>query len=64
MKTKVSMVMMSHLSDIQENPNGESTNSRLNFVKWLIMKFKNTNTLIDADKEFDIFHEEQMSRFK
>ena len=61
MKTKASMVVMSHLSDLQETLSMNTTdvvimNRDINFVKWLILKYKgNLNKEIDVDtlwKEF------------
>ena len=56
MKTKVSMIMMSHLSDVQgNNLPPVSLNNRINFVKYLIIKFPNTDTEIDPDKEYELY---------
>ena len=56
---KVSLVCMSHLSDIQEMVISENKPdyivSRVNFVKFLLMKYRNTETLINPDKEFEDF---------
>lgn len=55
MYIKVKIVIMSHLSDIQANPTGEANNTKLNFVKYLILGYNDTNELIDADFEFGLF---------
>jgi hypothetical protein len=47
MKLKVSMIILSHLSDVQENGNPDYTNLRINFVKYLVLNYKNTNTEVD-----------------
>ena len=56
---KVSLVCMSHLSDIQEMVISENKPdyivSSVNFVKFLLMKYRNTETLINPDKEFEDF---------
>jgi len=57
--TKVSMVIMSHLSDVQESmvfADKDMDNTRINFIKWLILKYKNVDTLINPDKEFQQFN--------
>lgn len=60
MKIKVKMVMMSHLSDVHEEIGGNfiSTSTikmKVEFVKWLILHFKDMETEIDADAEFRKF---------
>jgi hypothetical protein len=59
MKLKVSMIILSHLSDVQEmiqgNGNPDYTNLRVNFVKYLVMNYKDTNTEIDPVIVFDEF---------
>jgi hypothetical protein len=58
---KASLVISSHLSDIQELINDESESAknemtnRLNFIKHLVIAFPNTNTVIDADYQYRIF---------
>jgi len=61
MKVKVSMIILSHLSDIQEDltryPN--NSNTRINFVKYLVLNYKDTNTEVDpyvVYKEFIAKH--------
>jgi len=53
MNIKVSMVIMSHLSDIQEDIS--NVRNRVDFIKFMVMKYKNTETEIDADVEYDLF---------
>jgi hypothetical protein len=61
MKTKASLIIMSALSDAQEeigNASYSGQNTMLdktNFAKFLILKYPNTNTKIDADAEFSDF---------
>lgn len=58
MKTKASTVIMSHLSDVQSAPlTPEAKNRRINFVKFLVLKYPDTRTEIDADKEWNEFKE-------
>jgi hypothetical protein len=70
MEVKVRIVIMSHLSDAQEltgliKPNvahsvlSERINHHINFAKWLLLKFPDTNTKIDADVEYEIFQKER-----
>lgn len=53
MNIKVSMVIMSHLSDIQED--NSNMRNRVDFVKFLVMKYKNTETEINAEEEYELF---------
>lgn len=60
METKASLIIMSHLSDVQEaNSMGLSRihiNAEINFVKFLILKYgDNLNVKIDPEKEFELF---------
>lgn len=55
MLVKVSLVIMSHLSDIQASPNNEANNTKINFVKFLLLRYPNTFDKIDADFEFGDF---------
>jgi|LakMenEpi03Aug12_release.lakeMendotaPanAssembly.Ray.scaffolds.fasta_scaffold152184_3 hypothetical protein len=56
-KVKVSMIILSHLSDIQEDlvryPN--NSNTRINFVKYLTLKYTNTDTEVDPYVAFEEF---------
>jgi hypothetical protein len=59
MKLKVSMIILSHLSDVQEDLTSPQTKTRINFVKYLTLKYTNTDTEIDPDivyKEFIAKH--------
>ena len=53
MTVKVQIVIMSHLSDVQET--GENSRHKLNFVKFLIQRYPNTMDKIDPDKEYADF---------
>jgi hypothetical protein len=57
MKTKVKIIMMSHLSDLQEGASLPPViyNDKINFVKWLLIKFPNTDEEIDVEKEYELF---------
>ncbi len=49
-------VMMSHLSDVQEVTSDKSTRNKINFVKYLLLKYVDTNRIeIDADKDYAEF---------
>ena len=58
MEISLLIVIFSHLSDVQENPEGESNHKRINFVKYLLNKYRNTNVKIDAVNEWNIFNKE------
>lgn len=49
------MIMMSHLSDIQEITDRKEIDQRCNFVKFLLMKYSDTSVNINADEEFAEF---------
>ena len=54
MEVRVSIVIMSHLSDIQDG--GLRGNEwKINFVKYLVSKFPDTSVEIDADEVFEEF---------
>jgi hypothetical protein len=59
MKTKsILMIIMSQLSDVQENQrlmHQEDNNKRINFVKYLLLKYPRTDVLIDEEKEYEEF---------
>jgi len=58
LESKVKMVIMSHLSDIQEGFNSMDSNdlnNRINFVKSLLLKYDDTNTEINPDVEWEEF---------
>jgi hypothetical protein len=55
---KTIMVIMSHLSDAQECSVFQSSSKaahHINFAKYLILKYSNTDTVIDADAEYEAF---------
>ena len=55
MTEKASLVIMSHLSDIQEMSSNTQVRDKINFVKFLLMKYSNVSTAIDADEEYQKF---------
>lgn len=61
MNLKVSMIIMSHLSDVQDtnmfaNFKAEKIRTnKINFVKHLIMKYPDTSVEINADEEYEAF---------
>jgi hypothetical protein len=56
MELKISMIMMSHLSDAQECSHDiKLQNTHINFVKFLILKHDNINVNVNADDEFKDF---------
>jgi hypothetical protein len=60
MKHTVRLIIMSHLSDVQDWPNqpeNDQNNHKINFVKYLLMKYSNTNIEIDAEVEYNLFKE-------
>jgi hypothetical protein len=61
-KPKARLVIMSHMSDVQESLGIEGKETvrqndiRINFVKFLILKYgENLNVEIDPDEEYEIF---------
>lgn len=61
MKTKALIIIMSHLSDVQEmlgfSPHNEcELIKRINFAKWLLVKYPDTNVEIDPDAEYALFN--------
>lgn len=55
LKTSIKMVIMSHLSDVQETHSGDKDlNNRINFAKSLLMKI-NDKTEIDPEAEWEAF---------
>ena len=61
MKTKVSLIMMSHLSDLQvhtawHHGNFDPKNRhRINFIKYLVLNYPNTEIEIDSDTVYSEF---------
>lgn len=56
MEVKVRMIIMSHVSDMQAT--GKCDYNVANFIKWLLMKYPDTSTEVNAD---DCFREFQAS---
>lgn len=52
---KVKIVIYSHLNDLMMNKEDLNFKTRMNFVKYLINKFPNTEVEIDPNKEWDNF---------
>ena len=46
---------MSHLSDVQDFATGKLKDIKLSFVKYLLFIYSDTNTEVDAEKEFEAF---------
>jgi len=64
MKPKVKLIIMSHLSDVQEGVQYEEIDykgirQKINFVKWLILKYSDTEIEIDPNKEWEDFLKEK-----
>ena len=61
MEIKAQIVIMSHLSDIQEMQNNlhgsneKDINHKINFVKFLIQRYPNTLDTLDPDKNYEDF---------
>ena len=57
MESRVCIIMASHLSDVQieMNINKKQADTRLNFVKWLINHYPNTDVFINPEIEFEKF---------
>lgn len=56
-EVKVSMVLYSHLSDLQELGNDE-TRDKINFIKFLLDKYMINKEYIDPDAEYKEFKEQ------
>lgn len=57
MKTKAIIVVMSHLSDIQENISDVNVDEKINFVKFILLHVNNLNQEIDANEMWEKFKE-------
>jgi len=57
MKLPVSLVIASHLSDIQETSLDTRNNLMINFIKHLINEHPYTDVEIDADEEWERYKE-------
>ena len=52
----VRLIIMSHLSDVQSGLCDEPpVCTRIDFVKYLLLKYPDTLSLVDADGEWEIF---------
>ena len=71
METKAIIVIMSHLSDVQElihfgrtRENMDEITNSINFAKWLMMKYQKDLTVeIDPDHEYNLFTYRQINSF-
>lgn len=57
-KIPAKLVIMSHLSDAQELAT-KSVWHDINFAKFLLIKYSNTDANIDADKEYALYLKSQ-----
>lgn len=59
MKIKARTVIMSHLSDVQYTmtmpTERETSSTRINFAKYLLLKYSNTDQEIDPDVEYRLY---------
>lgn len=60
MGTRVQMVIISHLSDIQEDPTNPRNNLRINFIKYLVGSYPNLTDRIDVDVVWKHFLEKHL----
>ena len=54
-KVKLSIIMMSHLSDMKIQHDRQVMDTHCEFLKWLILKFPHTNTEIDPEEQYQLF---------
>ena len=55
MLVRASMVIMSHLSDLATDfLNFNEKQDRINFIKFLILKYPDTSVEIDPDAEYEL----------
>jgi hypothetical protein len=66
MKAKARIIIMSHLSDAQHltESNTKEANLRINFAKYLLLKFPNTDLEIDPEAEWEQFENTHPQFFK
>jgi len=66
MKAKAIIIIMSHLSDAQHLMESSSVdaNLRINFAKYLLLKFPNTDVEIDPESEWELFEAKHPQVFK
>ncbi len=55
MKRQVQLIIFSHLSDVQSEPLGENNRLKINWIKYLLMLYPDTTTLIDVDEVWEEF---------
>lgn len=56
MENRLSMIIASHLSDIQTGLlDAKDVNNKLNFVKYLVSRHSDLKSEIDEDKEWEEF---------
>jgi hypothetical protein len=64
MKTKLKIIVQSHLSDalaeISIQPGNTDTVIRIKFVKWLLSRYTDTTTEIDPDAAYKLFIEKYL----
>lgn len=53
--TKANMVIMSQLSDLQEFNIGQDQRTKINFIKFLLLKYPDTNSEINPSREWGDF---------
>lgn len=62
MKSKVSMVILSNLSDLQAVSHPpQLQRTILNFIKYLVMKYPNTDVEVDGGEEYSEFRKKHPS---
>lgn len=64
MKTSVRLIIMSHLSDLQEG--GSDSYQKMvptvNFIKWMLLRHKDITVEVDPDQEFAEFQVKEKIR--
>lgn len=61
MKVQVRILIASQLSDVQElglYANQKMLDTSMNYCKWLLAKYPNTETEVDANEEYELFNKE------
>ncbi len=68
MDTTISMLIMSVLSDVQElnGMNGQTSTLHLNvnYAKWLVLNYPDTNQEVDADEVYAEFRATPLGQIK
>lgn len=68
METKLSIIILNHLNDVKvevgtlDRACVKKALNRIDFVNFLILKFKDTTIEVDPEKEYDLFLEFQAKR--